>query len=200
MERAGEGEVTCGARGPLRQKRGIPGHPQELTPTGGRGAVNDSCRSIIPGAEARANSPTGHFPLTVEEAGCVMAARTIPQPASMTANPIKWWLMAKVLAASVAVPLVAAPVPEALRPFFAPPAEFAGQFGAYASPLRYDDGRPVGSPAEWPARRVALNHAVAVNRFLGHENRVAMTHRPAHSPTAESNGQAFLFLEHFLQP
>jgi hypothetical protein len=57
-----------------------------------------------------------------------------------------------------------------------------------------------GGAEDPPARWVALNHAVAVNRFLGFENRVALTGRPAHSPTAESNEQAFRFLEHFLQP
>ena len=48
------------------------------------------------------------------------------------------------------------PIPESLRPFFAPPAEFAGQFGPYASPLKFYDGRPVSSPAQWPARRAEI--------------------------------------------
>lgn len=50
------------------------------------------------------------------------------------------------------------------------------------------------TPARWPA----LTHAIAVNRFLGHENRVAMTNRPLHDPTAESNTALYGFLEHFL--
>ncbi len=57
-----------------------------------------------------------------------------------------------------------------------------------------------GGSEDGPARWRALNHAVAVNKFLGWENRVAMTNRPAHSPTAESNQQAFGFLEYFLKP
>ena len=57
-----------------------------------------------------------------------------------------------------------------------------------------------GGSEDGPARWTALNHAVAVNRFLGAENRVAMTNRPAHPPTAESNEIAFLFLEHVLGP
>jgi hypothetical protein len=57
-----------------------------------------------------------------------------------------------------------------------------------------------GGSEDPPARWEALNHAVAVNRLLGHADRVAMTNRPAHSPTAESNAQAFRFLEHFLRP
>jgi hypothetical protein len=43
-----------------------------------------------------------------------------------------------------------------------------------------------------------LNHAVAVNEFLGYSNRVAMTSRMGHAPTAESNEQIYLFFEHFL--
>ena len=46
----------------------------------------------------------------------------------------------------------------------------------------------------------ALNHAVAVNRLLGYENRVAMTNRPGHGPTEESNQQMYLFFEHLLKP
>lgn len=44
-----------------------------------------------------------------------------------------------------------------------------------------------------------LNHAVAVNRLLGFENRVAMHNRPEHPPTGESNAIAYAFLEHFLK-
>ena len=51
-------------------------------------------------------------------------------------------------------------------------------------------------PARWPV----LNHAIEVNRFLGYENRVAMTNRDGHSPTETSNEQAFLFLETVLKP
>lgn len=57
-----------------------------------------------------------------------------------------------------------------------------------------------GGSEDTPARWVPLNHAVAVNRFLGYEQRVAMTNREHHSPTADSNEQAFQFLEHFLAP
>ena len=46
----------------------------------------------------------------------------------------------------------------------------------------------------------ALNHTVAVNRFLGFNNRVAMTNRDGHTPTAESNEQLYLFFEYFLKP
>lgn len=57
-----------------------------------------------------------------------------------------------------------------------------------------------GGSEDSPARWVALNHAVAVNQFLGFKNRVAMTNRPDHSPNAESNEQAFAFLEFILHP
>ncbi len=43
------------------------------------------------------------------------------------------------------------------------------------------------------------HHAVAVNRLLGYSNRVAMSNRTGHSPTAESNQQAYAFFEHFLK-
>ncbi|WP_435007259.1 dienelactone hydrolase family protein [Tundrisphaera lichenicola] len=45
----------------------------------------------------------------------------------------------------------------------------------------------------------ALNHVVAVNNVLGAENRVAMTNRPAHDPTDESNRQIYEFLEFVLR-
>ena len=45
----------------------------------------------------------------------------------------------------------------------------------------------------------ALNHANAVNRLLGHENRVAMTNRPDHTPTPESNEQLYAFFDRFLK-
>jgi len=56
-----------------------------------------------------------------------------------------------------------------------------------------------GGSEDKPERWKALNHAVAVNKFLGYENRVAMTNRPAHSPTPESNEQLCLFFEYFLK-
>lgn len=57
-----------------------------------------------------------------------------------------------------------------------------------------------GGSEDPPERWKALNHSIAVNRLLGYENRVAMTNRPAHSPTEESNEQIYLFFEHFLKP
>jgi hypothetical protein len=57
-----------------------------------------------------------------------------------------------------------------------------------------------GGSEDPPERWKALNHAVAVNRLLGYENRVAMTNRKGHSPTEESNEQLYSFLEHFLKP
>lgn len=55
-----------------------------------------------------------------------------------------------------------------------------------------------GGAEDQPARWRALNHAVAVNRLLGQDNRVAMTNRPMHGPTDESNAQMYAFFEHFL--
>ncbi|QNL49296.1 sialidase [Olivibacter sp. SDN3] len=54
--------------------------------------------------------------------------------------------------------------------------------------------------AEDPIERwVALNHTIAVNRYLGYENRVAMINRPNHEPNRESNEIAYLFFEYFLK-
>ena len=44
-----------------------------------------------------------------------------------------------------------------------------------------------GGSEDQPERWKALNHAVAVNKLLGFENRVAMTNRKGHTPTEESN-------------
>ena len=55
-----------------------------------------------------------------------------------------------------------------------------------------------GGAQDRPPHWLALNHSIAVNRLLGYSNRVAMTMREGHSPTAESNEQAYQFLEHFL--
>ncbi|MEX2141149.1 MAG: hypothetical protein WD894_17920 [Pirellulales bacterium] len=57
-----------------------------------------------------------------------------------------------------------------------------------------------GGSEDPPERWQALNHAVAINRLLGFDNRVAMTNRKTHSPTIESNEQLYAFFEHFLQP
>jgi hypothetical protein len=57
-----------------------------------------------------------------------------------------------------------------------------------------------GGAEDPPKRWQALNHAVAVNKLLGYANRVAMTNRPNHDPTPESNEQLYAFFEHFLRP
>ncbi len=56
-----------------------------------------------------------------------------------------------------------------------------------------------GGSEDPPQRWQALNHTIAVNKFLGYDNRVAMTNRAGHSPTVESNEQIYLFFEHFLK-
>jgi dienelactone hydrolase len=56
-----------------------------------------------------------------------------------------------------------------------------------------------GGAQDRPDHWIALNHTVGLNEFLGHTARVAMTMREGHTPTAESNAQAFAFLEHFLK-
>ncbi len=59
----------------------------------------------------------------------------------------------------------------------------------------------VSGGAEDPLQRwQALNHTVAINKLLGYTSRVAMTSRPTHDPTLESNAQLCAFFEHFLRP
>ncbi len=43
-----------------------------------------------------------------------------------------------------------------LEKFDHPPAEFAGRFGPYRSPLKFADGTLVRSPADWVRRRTRI--------------------------------------------
>jgi hypothetical protein len=56
-----------------------------------------------------------------------------------------------------------------------------------------------GGSEDLAERWQALNHAVAVNKLLGYEDRVAMTNRKGHTPTEESNDQLYLFFDYFLK-
>ncbi len=56
-----------------------------------------------------------------------------------------------------------------------------------------------GGTADLPERWPALNHAIAVNRQLGYNNRVAMTNRDTHAPSEASNNQIYEFFEWWLQ-
>jgi hypothetical protein len=49
-------------------------------------------------------------------------------------------------------------------------------------------------------RWLALNRTIEVNNLLGVKDRVAMTNRPKHSPTPESNEVIYEFFERFLKP
>ena len=57
-----------------------------------------------------------------------------------------------------------------------------------------------GGSEDFPARWMALNHAIAVNKLLGFSNRVAMTNREKHDPDEESNAQIYAFFEWWLKP
>ncbi|HVJ83273.1 MAG TPA: hypothetical protein VNC50_19565, partial [Planctomycetia bacterium] len=57
-----------------------------------------------------------------------------------------------------------------------------------------------GGSEDPPERWQALNHLVQVNRLLGYSKRVAMTSRPAHDPTPESNAVLVEFFRRFLSP
>ncbi len=56
-----------------------------------------------------------------------------------------------------------------------------------------------GGTADMPERWPALNHAIAVNRLLGHHNRVAMTNRQEHGPAQKDNEQVSAFFEWWLK-
>ncbi len=44
-------------------------------------------------------------------------------------------------------------IPEAIRESFTPPQQLKGDFGNYRSPLTFNDGTPVKTPADWQKRR-----------------------------------------------
>ena len=50
-----------------------------------------------------------------------------------------------------------------------------------------------GGAQDRPEHWTALNHAIRLNAFLGHADRVAMTMRNGHTPTPESNAQVYAF-------
>lgn len=56
-----------------------------------------------------------------------------------------------------------------------------------------------GGAEDPPKRWNVLNHLTAVNKLLGVEHRVAMTNRPDHPPTAESNEAIYRFFEWWLK-
>ena len=55
-----------------------------------------------------------------------------------------------------------------------------------------------GGSEDTPKRWIPLNHAIAVNKLLGFNDRVAMTNRSDHSPDKESNEQIYGFFKFFL--
>jgi len=56
-----------------------------------------------------------------------------------------------------------------------------------------------GGSEDPPERWQALKRSVAINALLGYTNRVAMTNRKNHTPTAESNEQIVAFFEQWLK-
>ena len=57
-----------------------------------------------------------------------------------------------------------------------------------------------GGSEDPPERWKVLNHTIGVNRLLGYENRVAMSNRPNHAPTPESNAVIYDFFSWVLKP
>jgi len=56
-----------------------------------------------------------------------------------------------------------------------------------------------GGSSDQAERWIPLNWSIAVNKLLGYKDRVAMSNRPNHSPTPQSNETAYLFFEYFLK-
>ena len=56
-----------------------------------------------------------------------------------------------------------------------------------------------GGSEDPPQRWQALNHTIEINNILGYKNRVAMTNRPDHAPSDDSNEVIYAFFEHFLK-
>ena len=56
-----------------------------------------------------------------------------------------------------------------------------------------------GGSEDSPPRWTALNHTLAINKLLGHSDRVGMTNRPEHSPDEASNAVVYAFFEYFLK-
>lgn len=50
-------------------------------------------------------------------------------------------------------------LPQQIAPYFSPPAEFAGDFGKYRSPLLFDDGAAAKTPEDWQQRREQIKSA-----------------------------------------
>jgi hypothetical protein len=66
---------------------------------------------------------------------------------------IALWVLSLLLSSSANPRDVSEAIPEIIRPFFRPPPQFADDFGQYESPLKFTDGTPVKTPADWQKRR-----------------------------------------------
>ena len=62
------------------------------------------------------------------------------------------WTVTALVFLMLSPPALAAE-PDVLAPFAQPPAEYAGQFGEYRSPLLFADGRHVATVEQWRQRR-----------------------------------------------
>src|SRR6266511_3312411 len=131
-------------------------HPNCSSRTGRRGGGGQQ----FPGFAGAANRP-GAYPCgaagpcrlaSVPGLGHNRRTKVRGQPctggAVMTAG--RWLVVPAGLLLATAA---AAAPPERLAPFFRPSAEFADDFGAYRSPLKFDDGSPVKTADDWKRRR-----------------------------------------------
>jgi hypothetical protein len=60
------------------------------------------------------------------------------------------------LAVLISACLSAADPPPDLIPYFTPPAEFSGDLGPFRPILKFNDGTPITTPADWQRRRLEI--------------------------------------------
>src|SRR3954447_5065810 len=68
-------------------------------------------------------------------------------------HPLRSAILIAALAATASWGFDPGVTPPSIAAASRPPARFAGDLGTYKSPLVFDDGRPVRTPADWQDRR-----------------------------------------------
>jgi len=102
---------------------------------------------VARGGEPR--KPAGELPLTVKSVG-----RVIPAPRPVTPRRLRPLYLPALFAVSSVIGATARDqVPAELGSFFRPPVEITGPAADHRSPLLFDDGSPVRTPADWRRRR-----------------------------------------------
>src|SRR5262245_30497051 len=69
---------------------------------------------------------------------------------------MRYLLILFILAAQL---LAAETLPDSISKYFQPPAQYANDLGSFRSPLKFDDGHDVKTPADWGIRRKEIHDA-----------------------------------------